>query len=109
MIRIEVVRRVSGSIEELKVLGHADFDNEDGGDIVCAAVSALVGYLGITLCEQFMAEDSVQADSGFFRFVRPELSEELEKSLDIVLSGMLAALRQLEENYSGWVKVVENS
>ena len=109
MIQIELVCRSESRIDEVLVTGHAEFENGDGGDIVCAAISALVGFLGLTISEQFGAASSVQADSGLFRFARPPLSESLDKSLDIVLGGWVASVRQLEENYSGWVKVVEIS
>lgn len=87
--------------------GHAEFSN-DGGDIVCAAVSALTGYLGLTLSEVLPFPDAVSADDGEFAFRRPSTaSDEQQRVLDVLLEGFVRSMRGLEENYSGWVKVEE--
>lgn len=91
----------------LSVEGHARFDNEAGGDIVCSAVSALVGFLGIIFSEVLPGRGELGAEDGqFWLKIFPEFQEEPEVSA--VLRGWVLSLRQLEENYQGWVKLEES-
>ena len=64
MVEITLGSANSGSeLTEIGVRGHAAFSNpEVGGDIVCSAVSALVGYLGITFSEFLPEFGEVKAD-----------------------------------------------
>jgi uncharacterized protein YsxB (DUF464 family) len=108
MIKI-VLKRQGDVVRRLTVNGHAGFsDEEHGGDIVCSAVSALVGYLGITFSEVLPHSGTVQAEDGFF-----ELNLTAEQALNPIVVALLEAWRrsvlQLEENYRGWVKVEEQN
>lgn len=105
MIEISLEEDRQGRFRALSVEGHAGFsDAEHGGDIVCAAVSALVGYLGITITELLPGTAELSAGDGLFRL------DVLDSSLgdprfELLIKGWLLAVRQLEENYKGWVKV----
>lgn len=94
-------------IDSLKVEGHAGFRGpEDGPDLVCAAVSALVGYLGVTFSQLMPEAADLKVSDGFFELnLRPGESDRPEVS--VLLEGWVRALRQLEENYVGWVKLEE--
>ena len=60
----------------LSVEGHARFDNEAGGDIVCSAVSALVGFLGIIFSEVLPGRGELGAEDGqFWLKIFPEFQE----------------------------------
>lgn len=109
MVDVQVRQDGEGRVLELSCSGHAEFsDEEHGGDIVCAAVSALTGMVGLTLAEVLGYPRSVAADDGLFRYRRPEgLAAEDRRALDVLLEGLLRALRGLEENYSGWVRVAQ--
>jgi uncharacterized protein YsxB (DUF464 family) len=109
MIEIVLRKDGAGRLRGLLCRGHAGFaDEEHGGDIVCAAVSALTGYLGLTLAEVLEQPGAVEADDGHFRFSRPQsLSPADQRALDVVLEGWVRSVRALEENYSGWVTVEE--
>jgi uncharacterized protein YsxB (DUF464 family) len=109
MILITLETDATGRLQATTCSGHADFsDDEHGGDIVCAAVSALTGFLGITLCEVLGWPAAVEAASGYFALRRPgEGSAEDHRALDVLLEGWVRSVRGLEENYSGWVKVEE--
>jgi uncharacterized protein YsxB (DUF464 family) len=109
MVKIVLTKDNAGRLRGLTCSGHAEFsDEEHGGDIVCAAVSALTGFLGLTLAEVMNHPDAVSAKDGHFAFHRPaDLSPSQTLALDILLEGWTRSVRGLEENYSGWVRVEE--
>ena len=112
MIEILLKKDLSGRIQILSCEGHAGFSaSEEGGvDIVCAAVSALTGYLGLTVAEVLGAPEAVSASDGAFRLERAlDWDESKHATVDVLLGGWERAVRSLEENYSGWVSVVEVS
>lgn len=105
MVEILIFRDDEGLLRELSVDGHAEFsDGEDGGDIVCAAVSALVGYLGIAFSDVAPQMGSVWADDGAFRLRVSDESVSAPEQV-LMLQTWVKAVTQLEENYRGWVKV----
>ena len=112
MIKVVLQKDEDGRIHELGCEGHAGFSaSEEGGvDIVCAAVSALTGYLGLTMAEVLGLPEAVSASDGHFRFRRslgwPEATQHV---VDVLLQGWERAVRALEDNYSGWVKVTETA
>lgn len=98
-------------VQTLSCQGHANFpsENDDAADLVCAAVSALTGYLGLTLSQTMGFPNAVTADNGSFWFTRPtELNPTENSTLNTLLAGWLLAIKGLEENYSGWVKLEES-
>ncbi len=106
MIEIWYQRESSGAWRGLRCSGHARFGEEEQADLVCAAVSALTGYLGLSLSKLFRAPDAVRAADGEFLLVVPDqLSTQERFALERILDGVLLALQELEENYKGWVKV----
>ena len=110
MIEIVFEKDEQGRIWALRCDGHAGFsaDEEGGVDIVCAAVSALTGYLGLTFAQVLGLPDSVQAADGRFVWARsPGWADGVHQVADSMLEGWLLAARGLEENYSGWVRVME--
>ncbi|MFA5504238.1 MAG: ribosomal-processing cysteine protease Prp [Vulcanimicrobiota bacterium] len=105
MVEIVVIRDPEGHLRELSVEGHAEFDQgSTGGDIVCAAVSALVGYLGIAYSEVAPRMGQVWADDGVFRLVVDEAAVTAPEGV-LLLETWVKAACGLEENYRGWVKV----
>ena len=103
MVHITIKRNELGELKSLTVEGHAGFESE-GGDIVCAAISALVGFLGLVFTELRPEAGSVSAEDGFF-----ELSVVDLDSVQVTLDAWVLSVRQLEDNYRGWVKVVEEN
>lgn len=103
MIQIVVSLDTEQRIAQLLVEGHAGFsDSEHGGDIVCSAVSALVGFLGIAFSEVHKGRVEVSADDGLFRL----RVLESDSVVQVLLTTWIRSVEQLEENYQGWVKVV---
>ena len=112
MIESVVEKDARGRILSLRCDGHAGFSaDEDGGvDIVCAAVSALTGYLGLTFAEVLDSPEAVRASDGHFSLSRSLVwTESTHQIADVLLKGWERSVRGLEENYSGWVRVVEVS
>ena len=109
MVRITVYRDAEQRLRRLTATGHAAFsDDEHGGDIVCAAVSALTGYLGIAFSEEVPQMGAVRGDDGYFDLVlaEPYLAT---SEVAVMLGAWLRAVEQLEENYLGWVKVEQRT
>lgn len=112
MIEIVLEKDARGRILSLRCDGHAGFSaGEEGGvDIVCAAVSALTGYLGLTFAEVLGFPEAVAASDGHFGLIRSQAwTETTHQIADVLLKGWERSARGLEENYSGWVRVVEVS
>ena len=109
MVIVTLEKDEEGRLRGFTCRGHAEFsDEEHGGDIVCAAVSALTGYLGLTLSEVLGLPESVAAEDGLFTLTRPlTATPEQDRVLDVLLDGWVRSVRGLEENYSGWVKIEE--
>jgi uncharacterized protein YsxB (DUF464 family) len=108
MIDIRIETDNAGCVTNLRVDGHAEFsDQEHGGDIVCSAVSALVGFLGITFTEVLPGKAVLEAADGAFCLTLGEGSALLPE-VRTVLAGWRLSVLSLEENYSGWVKVEEH-
>lgn len=107
MIEITLYQDLGGRLSAITVLGHAGFsDSEHGGDIVCSAVSGLVGYLGIVFADFLPHCGAVGADDGMFELDIKEAHRQ-DRELTVLLQAWCSAVRQLEENYRGWVKVEE--
>lgn len=110
MVLVVVQRDRLGRVVRVECSGHAGFaDPDEGGDIVCAGVSALTGLLGLTLAEVLSQPQAVGAQDGLFWFQRPSLEPEQERALELLLQGWLLAIQGMEENYSGWVKLEQRS
>lgn len=107
MIKITLYHDNDKCLCAIEVEGHAGFsDPEHGGDIVCSAVSALVGYLGIAFAEFLPQCGVVSADDGLFE-LEVRQAHRQDRELTVLLQAWCTAVRQLEENYRGWVKVEE--
>lgn len=103
MVRIQLDYTTSGHLVGIHCIGHAGFsDQEHGGDIVCAAISALTGYLGLTFSTVLELPESVEASHGEFRL---RIAESTARTQEPMLLGWVLAVRELAENYQGWVQV----
>ncbi len=90
----------NGKYTGLKVSGHAGFD-EEGKDIVCAAVSVLTMNLSNSL-EQFCDDKfTVDCSDGLFYLV---LHDRSEKS-GVLLDSCILGLMDIGEGYSEFIKI----
>lgn len=107
MIRITVRRDSEGEIYALECSGHAAFHNEDGGDIVCAGVSALMGSLALGLQKVVGVEDiSLRENDGLMSLCLPsQLSESQASGSRVLLQTTFLALQEMAHFYKGFVKI----
>jgi len=102
MVKIRVKRNAAGHVTELTSRGHAGFDDGQGNDLVCAAVSALTGALGLGLTEVAQLPHAVRAEHGVFEL---RLTDEEGKRVALLTETVTRALDQLDEHYRGWMQV----
>lgn len=105
MIRITIYQNEDNKCVGIRSAGHAEYD-EQGQDIVCAAVSVLV-INTINSIEQFTDDTFVldSADSGYIDY-KIEGSPTNEAAL--LLSSMVLGLTSMEadENYSDYIDII---
>ena len=102
MVKIRITRSPAGHVIGLTSKGHAGFDDGKGNDLVCAAVSALTGALGLGLAEVAELPHAVSASHGLFEL---QLSDEEGKRVALLTETVARALAQLEEHYRGSLQV----
>ena len=89
--------RLDGFMSE----GHSGYA-EEGGDIVCAAISAAVGLAECTINEVMGVGAAVKAKEKSARVslkLPPALNEDSESLCQTVLTGLMVYLRSLGEEY----------
>ena len=90
----------NGKYTGLKVSGHADFD-EEGKDIVCAAVSVLTLNLANSI-EHFCDDEFiVDCSEGFFHLTLQDRSEKSGLLLDSCILGLM----DIGEEYSDFINI----
>ena len=99
-------RDSQGDIRGMRCSGHAVFDIEGGVDIVCAGVSALTGALVLGLSKVVGIEALEEEADGMLNIMVPEnVTAEQWRSAQILLKTTVLALRELEQNYKGFIKL----
>ena len=106
MTRCEFFRdgaRITG----FSVSGHSGYE-EAGKDIVCAAVSAVVGMAEATINDVCGGKAKVRVKEADARvtLTLPSVCEE-EESIQAVLAGMMLYLVDLKEQYPDYIEVLE--
>jgi uncharacterized protein len=107
MINIHIVRDKTGFIWQFDVNGHAGYD-EEGKDIICAAVSvtaytavgALGELAGITDCY-------TEADGHMFCSVPADISQEQKRIIRIILETTVIGFKQIELEYMEYISVMD--
>lgn len=107
MVKVFWRQSLDGAITELACSGHAGFDDGEGLDLVCAAVSALTGALGIGFSKRLTIPHRVQAGDGRFSL---QLSESQRShgqfaSAQLLLQTVQLALAELAEHYPGFISI----
>lgn len=101
------VNRADSKIKGFSVKGHAGY-RPPGEDIVCAAVSMLTQtillglhrFVGEGLCYNIVDNPSLLECS-----IPDNLTETQEAQCQAILETMVIGLKNLQKNYSGYVKV----
>ncbi len=87
--------------------GHAEYD-EEGYDIVCAAVSALTQTILAALLEQTEKKDCIswKLQKGFLSVqILESLSKEEQEKAEILLRALRTGLKMIQEQYPEYVSV----
>ena len=106
MTRCEFFRE-NERITGFSVSGHSGYA-EAGTDIVCAAISAVVGMVESTINDVCggKAKVRVKEEDARITLTLPATCEE-EESIQAVLAGMMVYLCNLRDEYSDYIEVLE--
>ncbi|HHV60543.1 MAG TPA: ribosomal-processing cysteine protease Prp [Clostridiaceae bacterium] len=106
MIRVSIKRDKTGLVREFTIRGHSGFD-EPGRDIICSAVSA-IAYTALGGLQELAGVVNHKERAGYMKFQLPLLdNEEVERTARIILDTMVIGLRQIENTYGSYIKVVD--
>ena len=96
-----------GRISGFSVSGHSGYA-EAGQDIVCAAISAVVGMAEATINDVCGAKAKVRVkeEDARITLTLPSSCDE-EEAVQAVLSGMMLTLISLREDYPDYIEVLE--
>ncbi|MFZ7130813.1 MAG: ribosomal-processing cysteine protease Prp [Eubacteriales bacterium] len=100
-------QRSSGNIRAVAAKGHSDYD-EQGMDIVCAAISTLMisAVNGLTEVVKLDIQYAID-DEGFIQFNIPELFEEkLLLQTNAILETLYLGVKSIESEYKNFIKVI---
>ena len=94
-------------ITGFSVSGHSGYA-EEGSDIVCAAISAVVSMAEATINDicGAKAKVRVKGDDARITLTLPTSCDE-EETVQAVLSGLLLTLISLREDYPDYIEVLE--
>lgn len=95
MIQVQVFKE-NGHYKQFKISGHADYA-EEGQDIVCAAVSALV-INTINSIEQF-TEDAFTCDCADGQISSWEFTSDVSAATDLLMDSLLLGLENIQRSY----------
>ena len=96
-----------GRISGFSVSGHSGYE-EKGQDIVCAAISAVVGMAEATINDVCGAKAKVRVkeEDARISLTLPTSCDE-EESVQAVLAGLLLYLCNLRDEYPDYIEVLE--
>ena len=100
-------RRENERISGFSVSGHSGY-SEAGTDIVCAAISAVVGMTEATINDVCggKAKVRVKEEDARITLTLPATCEE-EESIQAVLAGLMVYLCSLRDEYPDYIEVLE--
>ena len=99
--------RDGGRITGFSVYGHSGY-SEAGSDIVCAAVSAVVGMAEATINDVCGAKAKVRVKNEDARVTLTlPVSCDEEEAIQAVLAGMMLYLCSLRDDYPDYIEVLE--
>ena len=96
-----------GRISGFSVSGHSGYE-EKGQDIVCAAISAVVGMAEATINDVCGAKAKVRVkeEDARISLTLPTSCDE-EETVQAVLSGMMLTLISMRDDYPDYIEVLE--
>ncbi|WP_078555347.1 ribosomal-processing cysteine protease Prp [Bacillus alkalicellulosilyticus] len=111
MITVTVQRNEQNKFDSFSMDGHAEA-GPHGQDIVCAGASAVSFGAINAIAKLCKVEPKVELsdDGGFLRCSVPnQLDEQTYEKVQLLLEGMLVALRSIEAEYGDFIVIKENS
>ncbi|MCI1958768.1 MAG: ribosomal-processing cysteine protease Prp [Clostridia bacterium] len=110
MIKVNIYRNSDFVISGFELSGHAGC-GEEGEDIICSAVSILV-INTINSIEKFtkvkFEVDTDEEKGGYIRFEAPRFNlGETDHDAELLLEAMLLGLRNIEKEYSQYMKICD--
>lgn len=109
MTVVEFFKSTSGNILKVKSTGHAGYGTS-GNDIVCAAISAIIGATRLGLQDVVNVNiNYIECDiKGMCEITLPKsLNNELMNSAQLLLKTMYVSLVDLEKQYGKFLKIKE--
>lgn len=104
MIQAVIYKNAQGVIQGFKIKGHAQY-SEPGSDIVCSAVSA-IAFTALGGMDELAGFQSFKQKDGLITcFIPNNLTTEQFKVTEIILKTMDIGLRQIEADYSQYIRV----
>lgn len=100
------VKKDNGDITAFTVEGHSGY-GEEGSDIVCAGISAVVWTVINGLTEIAGLPARYETREGYTACSIPSLSKEKRMQANLLLDSMMAFLRSLAEQYAEFVRITE--
>ena len=94
-----------GKIVSVELSGHAEA-SDDGYDMVCSAVSAVSITIANGITEILNIKPSIGIQDGFLSLDLIKLTNKEIDSCQVLLETMLLGLKNIEINYSDYIKVV---
>ncbi len=104
MTRVEFFDQ-DGRISGFRCQGHCDYA-EEGADIVCAAVTALVRMAECTVNDVCGTRAKVSVDEDSVSLHLPARCDE-EESVQAVLAGFMLTLSAMRDEYPDYLEVME--
>jgi uncharacterized protein YsxB (DUF464 family) len=96
-----------GRITGFSVSGHSGY-GEEGGDVVCAAVSTAVTFAEATINDVLGAQAKTKVNEQEARItLKLPASCEEEDAVQAVLTGMMLTLSSLRDDYPDYIEVME--
>lgn len=112
MIKITVYKDAEDAIQQLKMIGHAEFADA-GYDIVCAAVSSQVISVENSLQQLLnIAVETIvdEVEGGYLQLKMPIITQkQLKSDSQLLLNHLVFALQVLAENYPEFIKIQEST
>ena len=104
MIKIKIKRK-KDYIVEFSAEGHAHY-GEEGQDIICAAVSAILQTAAFGLINYLEVEAEVSTSNGWLS-CSLDLKTAQDPEVQAVLGAMLAGVRETVKEYPDYLKIIE--
>ena len=107
MTDIRFFKSESGKIVKVECEGHTGY-GEEGGDIVCAALSSIVqtAVLGLMQVAHISVDYSIDESKGYLLVSLPKkLTECEEHDADIILKTLLLGASDLYEAFSDYINM----